>query len=62
MTSGETVIALLLGIIAWFLYQIAKQLSYLTGKKIRFRFFNWKITNPLKQSRTQMREQEKLPN
>jgi len=41
MNSGETLIIFLLGIIAYFLYQIAKQLSYLTGKRLKFTFFNW---------------------
>jgi hypothetical protein len=41
MNSGETLIILLLSVIAYFLYHIAKQLSYLTGKRLKFTFFNW---------------------
>lgn len=33
MSQGETLIVLLLGVIAYFLYQIVKQLSYITGEK-----------------------------
>lgn len=40
MSTSESLIVLLLIVIAWFLYQIAKQLSYLTGKRIRFAPFN----------------------
>jgi hypothetical protein len=36
MTQAEGIIILLLCIIAYFLYQIAKQLSFLTGRKLRF--------------------------
>ncbi len=60
MSIGETVIAFLLGVIAWLLYQIAKQLSYLTGKRIRFRLLPLRPKNLLKQPPG--RGEEKLPN
>jgi hypothetical protein len=41
MTQGETFISILLVIIIYFLYHIAKQLSYLTGKRLKISFFNW---------------------
>lgn len=36
MTLGETIISFILIVIAYLLYQIVKQLSYLTGRRIRF--------------------------
>ena len=47
MTQGESFISILLIIIAYLLYQIAKQLSYLTGKRLKISFFNWQITKPV---------------
>ncbi|HUQ85871.1 MAG TPA: hypothetical protein VM077_06135 [Candidatus Limnocylindrales bacterium] len=38
MSQGETFITILLAVIAYFLYLITKQLSYLSGKRIRFGF------------------------
>lgn len=40
MTLAESLIIFLLAFIAWLLYQIARQLSYLTGKKITLSVFN----------------------
>lgn len=40
MTLGETLITLLLIVIAFLLYQIAKQLSYITGKRIKISLYN----------------------
>ncbi len=40
MTFGEFLITIMLAIIASFLYQIAKQLSYITGKRIKISFYN----------------------
>lgn len=37
----EFIITLLLSLIVYFLYQIAKQLSYITGVKIRFPWGQW---------------------
>lgn len=37
MNQTETLIVILLTLITYFLYQITKQLSYLTGKRIKFR-------------------------
>jgi hypothetical protein len=39
MTQGETLISILLLIIIYFLYHIAKQLSYLTDRKIKISLF-----------------------
>ncbi|MGI8420425.1 MAG: hypothetical protein ACR2LN_07355 [Candidatus Levyibacteriota bacterium] len=46
MSQGETLISILLIVIAYLLYHIAKQLSYLTGKKLKFTFFNWRNPKP----------------
>jgi hypothetical protein len=43
MSTWEGLVLLLLTVIAWFLYQIAKQLSYLTGKRIKLSIFNRQI-------------------
>lgn len=62
MTQGETLISLLLIIIAYLLYQIAKQLSYLTGKKLKISFFKWDNAKPLPRSVKQKEKEEKLVN
>jgi hypothetical protein len=41
MSQGQTVISLLLIIIIYFLYHITRQLSYLTGKRLKISFMNW---------------------
>jgi hypothetical protein len=43
MSTAETIIIFLLAVIAWFLYQIAKQLSYMTGKRIKLSIFNRQV-------------------
>lgn len=63
MSQGETVISILLLVIIFFLYQIAKQLSYLTGRKIRISLFNWQqqyLSFPHKKSKKQ--PPKNLPN
>jgi len=62
MTQGETIISLLLIVIAWILYQIAKQLSFLTGRKIKFSFprFTQKVRLP--ETRKKEESKEKLVN
>jgi len=63
MTQGETIIALLLLIIIYFLYHIARQLSYLTGKKIKISFMNWQTPQfkiPKKQTKKEI--PKNLPN
>ena len=64
MTQGEFVISILLIIIAYFLYQITKQLSYITGKRLKISFFNWQINKfPRKQNLPKKKDPpEKLPN
>lgn len=59
MSQGESLIVLLLGIIAYFLYQIVKQLSYLTGK--RFKIALPKFPKP-KFKIKKLDEDPKLPN
>jgi len=64
MSKGETLISLLLIIIAYLLFQILKQLSYLTGRRFKISFFNWQSYKPVfknKQSSKKSSE-EKLPN
>jgi hypothetical protein len=53
MTGGEFFISFLLVIIAYLLYHIAKQLSYITGKKIKISFLNWQINKPFKKPPTE---------
>ncbi|MBA3723451.1 MAG: hypothetical protein H0W89_00965 [Candidatus Levybacteria bacterium] len=64
MTTGETLIAFLLAIIIWLLYQIAKQLSYMTGKRLKFSFFNQQIQRFRFKTKPKAKEEpfEKLPN
>lgn len=40
MSQGESLIAIILAVIAFLLYQIAKQLTYLTGRKMKNPFNN----------------------
>lgn len=63
MTTGETFISLLLIVIAYFLYHIAKQLSYLTGKRLKISFMQWggRTQYPLRKTRKE-EPPEKLPN
>ncbi|MEK7572237.1 MAG: hypothetical protein AAB553_08255 [Patescibacteria group bacterium] len=67
MSLFDTIIILLLTIIAYFLYHIAKQLSYLTGRRIKISFFNKTLYQSLiqkrapKENRKEPRE-PKLPN
>jgi len=63
MTQGESLISILLIIIIYLLYQIAKQLSYLTGKRLKISFFNWQINKiHFKQKPPKKSPPEKLPN
>jgi uncharacterized protein involved in outer membrane biogenesis len=63
MNEGESFISILLVIIIYFLYQIARQLSYITGKKIKISFFNWQNYKPyIKQKSQKKTPTEKLPN
>lgn len=70
MTQGEVLIAFLLALIAWFLYQIARQLSYLTGRKVKFSLFNKELYNGVKRKFAQEKKKKsereislsKLPN
>jgi hypothetical protein len=43
MSTAEILIILLLTCITWFLYQIAKQLSYISGKRIKLSIFNRQV-------------------
>jgi hypothetical protein len=64
MTQGESVISILLIVIVYFLYQIIRQLSYITGKRLKISFFNWQINKfPRKQNLPKRKDlPEKLPN
>jgi hypothetical protein len=59
MNQAETMIILLLIVIAYFLYQIARQLSYLTGIKIKLPFAQWKIPKRTVQSEPKSKQQKK---
>ena len=58
MSQGETLIVILLAVIAYFLYIISKQLSILTGKKIKFGFRLPRFSNPV---RYKMKKSEDEP-
>lgn len=60
LSQGETLIILLLGAIAYFLYKITQQLSYLSGKRIKFGFRFPKF--PAKSFKKEKVEEPKLPN
>jgi hypothetical protein len=64
MTNAETIIIILLAIIAYFLYQIGRQLTFLTGKRMRMPFSNMftKQTFRPKQKIDKEEKEEKLPN
>lgn len=67
MEFGQTLIIFLLTVIAYFLYHIAKQLSYLTGHRIKISLFNKQIYNGLTRKRPKEVKREekiepKLPN
>ena len=62
MSQGETLISIILIVIAYFLYHIAKQLSYLTGKRLKISIFNWGTTRSLPKSPKRQEKEEKLPN
>lgn len=65
MSQGEVIIAFLLAVIAWLLYQIAKQLSYLTGRRIKLSIFNKELYNDMKRKfaadEKKKREKDDLP-
>jgi hypothetical protein len=61
MTHGETLIGILLGVIAYFLYQIARQLSFLTGRKMRSPFSNF-LNKANKPKSKPLPKEEKLTN
>lgn len=57
MTQGESLIAMVLAVIAYFLFQIAKQLTFLTGRKMRFPFSNL-FNKPVFKPKTKPPEKE----
>lgn len=61
MSFGETIISALLLVIAYFLYHIAKQLSYLTGKRIKITLFNKELYNGLKRKFTEEKKTKEKP-
>jgi hypothetical protein len=62
MTLGELVISLLLGVIAYLLYHIAKQLSYLTRVKLSFRLPRWQNYRGLSAHKKKEEPKERLVN
>lgn len=66
MTQGETIIILLLTAITYFLYQIAKQLSHLTGRRMKLTLPKWPSQNPIPKTHPRPTrkdtDEEKLPN
>ena len=61
MSSGESFIGILLLVVIYFLYQITKQLSYLTGRRFKLKFPNWQGNKPVFKPKLKPKE-EKLPN
>jgi hypothetical protein len=70
MTTAETLIIFLLAMITWFLYQIARQLSYITGKRIKLSIFHRQVQGISLKSKLKKKTEakidegpiEKLPN
>jgi hypothetical protein len=65
MSTGESLIILLLIIIAYFLYQIAKQLTYITGKRMKLSLFGKSYTayfKPKVKPLPKVEKEEKLTN
>ena len=62
MSSGESLISIILLFIAYMLYQIAKQLSYLTGRKIKFTLPKWGHTPMIPKSIKKKEKEKNLPN
>ncbi len=63
MSQDETLISVLLLIIIYFLYHIARQLSYLTGRKIKFTLFNLQTSKfKLPPKKQKKQSPEHLPN
>lgn len=60
MSPGESLIILLLTVIAWLLYQIVKQLSYLTGRLIRLSIFNRPVRGVQFSSKARTKTKSKL--
>lgn len=46
MSQGETLIVILLIVIAYFLYQITKQLSFLSGRRFKIGLPKFTMINP----------------
>jgi hypothetical protein len=61
MSQGETLIAILLGVIAYFLYQIVRQLTFITGRKMRSPFTGL-FTKSYKPKVKPLPKEEKLTN
>jgi hypothetical protein len=62
MSQGESLIVIILAIIAYFLYQIARQLTFLTGRKMRFPFNNIFPKQTFKPKHKAPEKEEKLTN
>lgn len=60
MSTGESLIVSLLTVIAWLLYQIVKQLSYLTGKRIKMSIFNRQVQGVQFKSKSKAKSKPKL--
>lgn len=63
MSQGESLIAILLAVIAYLLYIIAKQLSHITGVRIKFPFGEWTSKkSPKQKPLPKIEEEKKLTN
>lgn len=62
MTQGELLISLLLAVIIYFLYHIAKQLSYISGAKLKFRLPRFPRYHGLSSQRKKEEPKERLVN
>lgn len=62
MTQGESLIAIILAVIAYLLYQIARQLTFLTGRKMKSPFSDLTNRPTAKPKTKQHIKEEKLPN
>ncbi len=62
MTQGESLIAIILAVIAYLLYQIARQLTFLTGRKMKSPFRGMMKSAPFKPKTKPQEKHEKLTN
>lgn len=61
MNLLDLIIIFLLTLIVYFLYHIAKQLSYLTGRRITFKLFNKQLYTHLSRKKTTPEKKKEEP-